>query len=418
MARKRGKGEGSIYERADGRWAASVDLGVVDGKRTRKTFYGATRKAVAAKLAGALGKQQAGELVATNDRLTVDAYLSSWLSTVSVRPKTKRQYEQVVRLYLTPALGARRLVKLEPGHVREMCKNLEARLATRTATLSRDVLRIALNQAVHDGLLARNVATLVRRPKPQRRDGPTLTADEARALLNALAGRRLEGIVTVAVALGLRLGEVLGMEWKNVDLQAKRLTVRRAMSTTGKVRELVDLKSRESHRTLAIPGFVVDALAKHRRRQAEQRLAAGADWQASDLVFTTRTGRGFDGTLVSRDVRTVVAKTWTGGAADCPHTRVKDRACLDCQAIRLPSVTFHGLRHSCASLLLSAGVPIRDVSELLGHSDTRLTLQTYAHVLDANRARLAGVIDSVFDSRSDSQTNGRGQTQWTASEGN
>ena len=116
-----------------------------------------------------------------------------------------------------------------------------------------------------------------------------------------------------------------------------------------------------------------------------------------------------EGTLVTRDLKRILAQTWTGGRAECEHERARERACLDCGAVHLPVVSFHALRHLCASLLLAAGVPIRDVSELLGHSDVRLTLTNYAHVLDENRAKVAGTIDRVFDSQSDSLTVGRGQ---------
>jgi integrase len=408
MVKRRGKSEGSIYQRRDGRWVASVDLGFIDGRRVRKTFYGATRKAVAGKLTTALGRQQRGAVVNTNDQLSVDTYLDRWLGNVSVRAKTKRQYEQVVRLYLKPAIGPVRLARLEPDQVRALVLGLERRgLSTRTATLARDILRIALGQAVSDGLIARNVATLVRRPKGQRRDGPTLGTDETRALLDALRGRRLEAVITCGVALGLRLGEVLGLQWADINLKTGRLTVRRALQTIGKRRELVDVKSRESRRTLTLPSFMVRTLERHRTTQKERQLAAGADWQRSDFVFTTGTGRAMDGSLVTRDLKRILARTWIGGRPACKHPRQRDRACLDCGAIHLPIVSFHGLRHSCASLLLAAGVPMRDVSELLGHSDVRLTLTSYAHVLDTQRAKTAGVIDAVFDSQSDSQTVGR-----------
>jgi len=409
VAKQRGNSEGSIYKRQDGRWAASVDLGFIDGKRVRKAFYGATRKAVSAKLTTALGRQQRGAVVNTNDQISVGAYLDRWLATVSVRPKTKRQYEQVVRLYLKPAIGPVRLARLEPDQVRALVRGLEERgLSTRTATLARDVLRIALSQAVRDEVLARNVAMLVRRPKPTRRAGPTLSTDEARALLEALAGRRLDALVTCGVALGLRLGEVLGLQWTDLDLAAARIAIRHALQTIGTRRTLVDLKSRESHRTLALPAIVVRTLQRHRRWQAERRLAAGDRWQPSEFVFTTRDGRPLLDTLVTRDLKRILAQTWLGGRSDCSHTRHRDRACLDCAATQLPIVSFHGLRHSCASLLLAAGVPIRDVSELLGHSDVRLTLATYAHVLEVQRTKLAGTMDQVFDSQSDSYTGARG----------
>jgi integrase len=408
MAR-RGKSEGSIFQRKDDRWCAIVDLGFVDGKRQRKTFYAATRKAVSKKLNDALGRRDRGAVVATNDQLTVETYLDRWLESVSVRPKTKRQYEQIVRLYLKPAIGPVKLARLDPDQVRSLVLSLERRgLSVRTATLSRDVLRIALAQAVRDELIARNVATLVRRPKGRRREGPTLDSDQARSLLDALAGKRLEAVVTCGVALGLRLGEVLGLQWSDVDVKAGRLSIRKSLQTSGKRRELVELKSRESRRTLALPAFVVRALERHKASQAEKRLAAGSTWQRSDFVFTTGAGRPLDGSLVTRDLKVILAKTWLGGRADCDHDRQRERVCLDCGAGQLPKLSFHGLRHSCASLLLAAGVPVRDVSELLGHSDVRLTLTSYAHVLDESRRKTAGTIDRLFDSQSDSQTVGLG----------
>jgi integrase len=169
-----------------------------------------------------------------------------------------------------------RLARLAPDHVRALVLGLEKRgLSARTATLARDILRIALAQAVREEAIARNVATLIRRPKGTRRDAPTLSRDEAHTLLHALTGRRLEAVVTYGVALGLRLGEVLGLQWPDVDLSAARLRVRHALQTIGKDRVLVDVKSRESQRTIALPTVVVRAFQRHRIAQSERRLAAG-----------------------------------------------------------------------------------------------------------------------------------------------
>jgi integrase len=246
---------------------------------------------------------------------------------------------------------------------------------------------------------------LVKRPKGQRRDYRTLTIEEARVLLDGLTGRRLDALITVALALGLRLGETLGLQWADVDFQTGRLSVRRSLQVIGKRRELAELKSCESRRVLALPPIVVRRLHQHKAAQAERRLAAGADWQRSDFVFTTRVGRPLDGTLVNRDLKRLLARTWMGGTKpDCKHLRVHDRVCQDCQATHLPILSFHGLRHSCASLLLAAAVPMRDVSELLGHSDVRLTLASYAHVLHENKAKVAGVMDQMLDPNRDSQT--------------
>jgi integrase len=399
---RRGRNEGSISQRKDGRWEARIDLGIVDGRRRRKVLYGDTRKAVADRLADALGRRKRGGVVDTDDLISTGAYLDRWLTTIAVRPRTRRQYEQIVRLYLKPSIGQIRLTRLDADDVRAMATGLEARgLSARTATLARDILRIALAQALADELIARNVAELVRRPKPRRREAATLSADQARAVIDAISGHRLEAVIICGIALGLRIGEVLGLQWSDLDLPARRLTVRHALIVQGKRRELAEPKSRESRRTLPLPAFVVRAIERHRAAQGERRLAAGGAWMVSGFVFTTRTGRPMDPSLVTRDMKRILARTWLGGRQACQHARTRDRECLDCGAERMPPVSFHGLRHSCASLLLAAGAPMRDVSELLGHSDVRLTLAVYAHVADAGRARTASLIAEVFDDQSD-----------------
>jgi integrase len=411
--RRRGKREGTICQRHDGRWVAVVDLGFIDGRRTRKSFYGTTRAAVAKRLTDALNRHDRGANVNTNDVLTVAKHLDAWLSTVSVRPKTRRQYEQATRLYLKPAIGPVRLSRLGPDHVRGLVRGLELRgLSARTATLARDVLRIALTQAVDDGTIARNVAAKVKRPKPKRREYETLSPEQGRALLDALVGHRLEAVVTCGIALGLRISEVLGLQWPDLDLAGGWMSVRWGLETIGKTRHLVELKSDESRRRLRLPAVVRRGFERHKVAQAERRLLAGAAWQKSDFVFTTRTGRPYDATLVTRDLKTFMRKVWTGDDSKCVHSRAPESECLDCGATRIPVISFHGLRHSCASLLLADGVPVRDVSELLGHSDIRLTLDTYAHVIDANKTRTAAVIDRLWergaadprDNQSDNQT--------------
>ena len=159
---------------------------------------------------------------------------------------------------------------------------------------------------------------------------------------------------------------------------------------------------------LSLPAFLLRSLEQHKVQQAERRLAAGADWKRSDFVFTTRVGRPLDATLVTRDLKQIIERTWSDGHPGCAHERTRDRECLDCPARRLPSLSYHALRHSCATLLLAAVVPMPDVSELLGHSDIPLTLSTYAHVLEGNRAKTAGVMNSVIYDRADADTVGRG----------
>ena len=203
------------------------------------------------------------------------------------------------------------------------------------------------------------------------------------------------------MSVGLRLGEVLGLQWAGIDLDAGVIRVERGLETIGRDRSLVALKSKESRRTIHLPDFVRAALLTHRQQQLERQLLAGGRWRAegSSFVFTTRDGRPLDGCGVTRDLKRLLTQTWIGGRQECRHPRVINRQCADCSGEHLPALSFHVLRHSCASILLAQGVPVRDVSELLGHSDVRLTLNTYAHVIEAGRSRAAGVMDRVLQMR-------------------
>ena len=199
----------------DGRWVGSVTVGYEDGKQKRKYFYAKTRKAVQHKLTKALSDQQKGLPVAFNDRLTVGQFLDDWLENsakLSLRPRTFQRYEQLVRVHLKPELGRIALTKLTPQDVQRYINlKLQEGLSARTVDFSRAVLRSALNQALRWGMVSRNVATLAQPPRNKRPEIEPLTPDEAQALLAAVSGDRLEALYAVAIAIGLRQGEILGL---------------------------------------------------------------------------------------------------------------------------------------------------------------------------------------------------------------
>ncbi|HET8630265.1 MAG TPA: site-specific integrase [Thermomicrobiales bacterium] len=379
MAGRRGHGEGSIYRReSDGKWCTAVDLGWVDGKRKRKVLYGETRKEVAEKLKVVLREHQQGLPVALG-RQTVGQFLDRWLVDVAkpkLRPKTYHSYAELVRLHLKPALGHHQLAKLEPGHVQAMMNaKLEAGLSPRTVQYLRAVLRRALGQALKWGLVPRNVVTLTEPPRVTPPELQTLTPAQARAFLDAVRGDRLEALYAVALALGLRQGEALGLRWQDVDVDAGVLHVRVALQRLrGDGPRLVEPKTRRSRRSLPLPPAVATQLRAHRGRQREERLLAGREWQGDhwDLVFCTALGRPLD-------ARHVVY-------AFKRHLR---RA-------GLPDIRFHDLRHSCASLLLAQNVHPRVVMETLGHSTITLTMNTYAHVLPEAQRQAAALMDGLF----------------------
>lgn len=380
MSSRRGHGEGSISQRSDGRWTARVDLGYVNGKRKRKQIYGKTRKEVAEALKVLLRNQQQG-LDITVERQTVGEFLTRWLADIvepGKCPATYRAYAYVSRTHLIPALGHVQLAKLTPQHVQAMLRaKREAGLSPISVKQLRDVLRNALNQAVKWGFIARNVALLVEPPKVEQRDITTLTPDQGQQLLDAAKGDRLEALYRVALSLGLREGEALGLRWQDVDLEKGTLRIVVALQLVKGKLVLVKPKTTRSQRVLPLPATLVSALRAHRMRQLADRLVAGSRWQEHGLVFASKVGTPI-------------------------HPRNLLRAFyLLLERAELTRMRFHDLRHSCATLLAAQGVPARVAMEILGHSDIRTTLSVYTHVLDDSKRQAAEAMERLFGAASE-----------------
>jgi integrase len=214
MPRRRGRNEGSIFKRRDGRWEAQLDLGWQGGKRRRKYFYAATRSEVQAQLTSAIHHLQRGLPPTQRWRQTVGEHLTHWLETTlkaRARPRSYEGFEVIVRRHIAPTLGKVTLQKLGPQDIQSLLdKKLQDGLAPQTVKHIRTVLRSALNQALRFNLVARNVATLVDPPSISRPKIRALSPDEARLLLKTVNGERLEALYTATLALGLRRGEILG----------------------------------------------------------------------------------------------------------------------------------------------------------------------------------------------------------------
>ena len=375
MATRRGRGEGSITRRADGRWMARVDLGWQDGKRRRKTLYGRTKREVQDKLRETLHRTEKG-LPPVPEQETVGAFLHRWLEIIrsQLRPRTHRSYEQVVRIHLEPGIGRVRLAKLTPLDVSTWLESRRtAGVGGRTIHYARAVLRAALNKALKWGLVSRNVASLTDPPRYRARQIAPLTPEQAKKFLAAVADHRLEALFTVAVGLGLRLGEALGLPWDAVSLDAGTLSVRQTLERGGKQPRFGEPKSARGRRTIVLPRIVTAALRKHRTRQLQERLVAGQRWNDYGLVFTTEGGAPLDGCNVNRTFKAILR-----GAG-------------------LPAIRYHDLRHTAATLLLAQGVDPRTIMETLGHSQISLTLNTYAHVVPALQREAAAKMDDILD---------------------
>ena len=376
MGTRRGHGEGSIYQRkSDGKWVSSVDLGYVDGKRKRKTIYGKTRREVAEKLKVALRDQQQGLPVAV-ERQSVGQFLDRWLDDVvkpTVRPKTFATYAQIVRLYLKPALGRHQLAALTPQHVQAMMNaRLGDELSARTVQHMRAVLRTALGQALKWGYVSRNVATLTDPPRVVNRRTKPLSPSQGQVLFEAARGDRLEALYRVALSLGLRQGEALGLRWEDIDFEARTLRVAQALQRVDGRLRFVEPKSAQSRRTVPLPETLAAALRAHRERQNEERLAAGDRWQETGLVFTSTIGTPLEPRNATRSFKALLARAG------------------------LPNIQFHDLRRGCISFLAAQGVHPRVIMEIVGHSQISLTMNTYAYVLPEVQREAMAVMDYLF----------------------
>ncbi len=370
----------SLYQRGDGIWIAPFYYTDPQTGEERAKQFSSKKRGEAARKRDEFERQLAQGLAVDADKQTVGQFLDYWLAEVvrppAVRPKTYRSYEQNVRLYLKPKLGAHKLTALTTPRVQAFVNAQRAAgYAHETVGRMRDVLRNALNHALTCGLVSRNVAEHAKLPPadaPADDAAPALTPDEARRFLDATREHRLHALFSVALALGLRQGEILGLTWDAVDFDVRAVRVRQQVQRVDGEFAFVDTKSRQSRRIVDLPAWLATALRAHRARQIEERLAAGDRWAGRNLVFCTRWGKPLDGPNVTRYAQAALAKAG------------------------LPKLTFHQLRHSCASLLIAQGLPAHEVSRLLGHSDVRLTLNTYTHHFAEARRRAADAMDDLF----------------------
>ncbi|CAM5468391.1 site-specific integrase [Streptomyces pilosus] len=408
MAKRRANGEGTITKRKDGRYHAAAYVYRPDGTRTRKFVYGKTRNEVAGKLTEMQEMTRQG-IPAASSTMAFGDYLTYWLAAIAperLKPATLNSYEGLTRLYIRPALGKKRLNRLSPADVRRFLAEFKAaclcclrgadeerpegkrtccavgrccgrRPSARTVQYVHAVLRSALQQAIREELIVRNVARIVETPTVESKEVRPLDAGEVRLLLKVARPHRLYALWLLLISTGLRRGEVLSLTWSDIDLSAGTLRVRRNVQRIR--RELIfgTPKTMRSVRTVSLPQRCVRALAEHRERQERERKVAGKKWQPAPgqpagLVFTTSTGRVTDPRSLNR-MLTIL-----------------------CRDAKVRRVRVHDLRHTCASLLLAQGVDARTIMETLGHSTITMTLDTYAHVMGTTLRAAADRMDDAL----------------------
>jgi integrase len=387
---KRANGEGSVYRRADGKWVGSVSIQVPNKGLKRKVFYGKSKTEVREKVLAALNEKQKGTLIVAEQQ-TLQAYLEQWLENsvkLTIRPRSYERYAEIVRLHIVPILGKMKLQALAPQHVQMLqAQKTQEGLSSTTVAAIHGVLHKALKDAVKLGLVARNVCDAIPPPRKHHKEISPLTVDQVRKLLEAAKGHPQEALFVLALATGMRRGELLGLKWQDINFTTGMLYVRRTLSRlpTQMGRERGDLyieaepKTKNSRRSIALARFALEALEQHRKRQEEMKDQAGGYWKDNDYVFCDEYGQHLDpgyGALVQ--LKLLLKKA------------------------RLPDIRFHDLRHSAATLLLSMGVHPKIVQEMLGHSEISMTMDIYSHVLPTMQREAVSRLNQIFMEAPDS----------------
>lgn len=358
---RRANGEGHFKKLPDGRWKAVKLVQRPDGEYQQVKAEGKTRAAAAERLAEKVQKIAAG--AEATRAPTMAEHLESWYRNTfcpKARPSSRRTYRRLLDRQIIPHLGAIRIDKLRGPKLRNWLADLERQgLAPKTISMARNIVRQALEQAVDDALIA--VSPLTRKikgPKIPKSGGKALSVDQARALLAAARGNRLELAIRLALGLGLRRGEVCGLRWEDVDLSTGRLTVAgQLVYTPGQGKHWTPLtKSDAGRRSFRLPATLTAALRWHQERQRGERAAMG--WKPNPYVFiSVQNGEALNPNSLYDAFKRIAA------------------------AVGLDEHRFHDLRHAAASFLLAEGVPVKTVGAVLGHARTSTTLDIYGHLL-------------------------------------
>lgn len=379
-AGKRGNGEGSVYQRRDGTWAASLMVGrKANGTPDRRTVYGKTR-AEAVKKLDELRQRNAAGLIVEATGLTVQAFIDQWLRdsvALNGRAATCQTYEIIARRHILPRIGRVKLAALRPAHVQAVYAAMTgAGYAASTVRVAHALLHRAFEQAVAWGYLARNPADATDPPRVRQREMHALSREQAQRLVEVAdaAGDRWVALWRLLLDSGARIGEALALTWADLDLDGGAMSIQRTltgvMADGAPVR--TEPKTKRSARTVTLMPATLSALRAHRARQNAERLACGPDYAGHDLVFCTQVGTARRHPVYVHYLRTALKRA------------------------ELPRVRTHDLRHTAATLMLEAGVNPRVVADRLGHSQVSITLDRYSHVTPSMEADAAARVARVM----------------------
>lgn len=376
MSKKvRGQGEGSIRQRKDGTWEARYSLGVdADGKRIRKSIYGQSRSEVAKKLNQVLNQVHTNTFIEPS-KITVKEWIYIWLKDykkASVSATTYNSYKRQLELYIIPHLGHICLKDLRPEQVQATFNKMKD-LSDRNIKYTRTVFNMAMKRAKINKLIYDNPCEYIDLPKgkpPQKKK--VFTEKEQIKFLNAIDGHMYEVAFLVLISTGMRVGELLGLTWDNIDFEEYTITIDKALSRA-KGELFTEPKTDTSYRVIPVLPVIMDRIRKHKVEQNKIKLQVGKDYNPHNLVFTNSFGAPVAFRTFSRSLERVL----------------KDND--------LPILSPHELRHTFATRGLEAGMDMKELQELLGHSSMKLTSDLYTHVLIKQKRKAIDKTSHLFD---------------------
>lgn len=376
MTRKRrGRGEGSIFQRGDGTWCAYVSIGTVGKKTRRRYVYGKTRQEVQTKLRQLHQAIDAGA-VAEPNRIKLGDLIDRWMAHCTAAGEegstfgesTRVRYASTIENHIRPSLGTAMVSKLTTFQLDAFLADLaKAGVRGRTRQIVYTILKCAMKQAVAWGMRATNPMDNVEKPKHRTSKPELWDHAQALAFLSACEGDRLEALYVLSMTTGARQAELLGLPWCNVNLEAETMKIERQLIELRGKMSFAPPKTEAGVRTISLPPVAVAALREHRKRMFQEGLTA------AELVFVDTAGNPLrKSNLLRRSFFPLIAKA------------------------NVPRIRWHSMRHVHTTLLLETGTPIKAVSERLGHANIQVTLQVYAHKIREVERGTAGAMEQLF----------------------
>ncbi|WP_325098818.1 tyrosine-type recombinase/integrase [Bacillus atrophaeus] len=323
-----------------------------------------------------LSKVQKGTYVSPSKQLYKD-YVKKWLNEKWLKSKKKEDqtlssYDSYFRNYVLPALGGLKLNEIAKTDIEKLVLDMSYDdFSAKTIRKTIVLVKATLEKAIDDGLIDNNAAKKVELPKVEEKEFSVWTQDQIEIFLDATKNDRLFTLFRLALMTGMRRGEILGLRWKDIRFDLNTVTIHQTLSSDGKT-IMQGAKTRSSRRTINIDKTTMEALSVLKERVLEEKRRFGEGYPDYDLVFCTKYGTPLAPPNVRRTFK-----------------QISNEA-------NLPPIRFHDLRHTHATLLFEKRIPIKVISERLGHSSINVTLNVYAHVLPHMQAEVVDLLDKTF----------------------